>query len=519
MMSTQTVWQDLVAQALVGTERKGFTAPADAGAVTAALQALPPTPPERALLAWAGALALYHRVGQQPRPAPTDPVAATALPPEEWARCAPVVTQRLALLLRGDYPELMPEWLAALAQAQQRVSEEQLPALLDLGRSKQELRPAIQLVLGQRGRWLAAQNSAWDYVGYAPSANVWETGNRAARLAYLQALRKQDPAQGHELVKKVWKQEKAEERTAFLATWVIGLSMADEDFLETALNDRSTEVRRTAADLLVQLPAARLCRRMENRVKPLVSLITKRGHPPKLAVHLPTAHTPDMLHDGIREKPRSNKGEKTWWLRQIVSAVPLNYWTQTLNTAPTTWVELATASEWRAVLLESWALALERQAEVLTQTDAALVVDWATALLKALLEKPETISLHALLQLLPPMQREVMLLQTLRVEPATDNNSIVFRLLNEYPTPWNLTVSEAVLQVIEHCMQHNPNVYPGAALVLTRRSGYTMHPDIYAAANARLAGKAHDKPYWNEASEKLLAILHFRNAMLKEILG
>ncbi len=62
----------------------------------------------------------------------------------------------------GEYPQLLPEWLQAVAVAQRRVPEEALPDLLDFGQARRELHEAISGVLGQRGRWLARLNPDWE---------------------------------------------------------------------------------------------------------------------------------------------------------------------------------------------------------------------------------------------------------------------------------------------------------------------------------------------------------------------
>ncbi len=71
--------------------------------------------------------------------------------------------RRLLQMLSGEYPQLLPEWLQAVAVAQRRVPEEALPDLLDFGQARRELHEAISGVLGQRGRWLARLNPDWEY--------------------------------------------------------------------------------------------------------------------------------------------------------------------------------------------------------------------------------------------------------------------------------------------------------------------------------------------------------------------
>src|SRR5262245_34370342 len=210
------LWSDILAAAILGVERRTFEIPRSDGALGALLAQLDSADREGALLAAAGAVAHYRRAGRLP---PTQPIAAIPpCPPDERPACRPRAAQRLASLLDGNQRALLPEWLAALDAAGQRVAEAMLPDLLELGRRQSNLCAAILPVLGRRGRWLAAQNPDWNYARtevrglrtepdteiLSPQSSVlsteWETGDRAARLALLQEVRGIAPALARELV-------------------------------------------------------------------------------------------------------------------------------------------------------------------------------------------------------------------------------------------------------------------------------------------------------------------------------
>ncbi len=116
---------------------------------------------EGSLLSAASVVGLYRSAGVAP-PADTQPLPE-ACDQDEASRGNVASGQHLALMLEGEFREVLPEWLAAMRRAGKRVPEEHLPALLDHGRAEPSLRAMIVAVLGRRGEWLAAQNPDWSY--------------------------------------------------------------------------------------------------------------------------------------------------------------------------------------------------------------------------------------------------------------------------------------------------------------------------------------------------------------------
>jgi hypothetical protein len=155
------LWQQLVANALLGVEPRPFVPPPDAGALSDIIGQLDAADPEGALRAAAAIVALFQRNGQlppredAPLPAPCEDDALPA--------CSPRAARHLATMLGGTHRALLPEWLAALADAGRRAPAALLPELLELGRAHADMRQAILPALDRRGRWLAAHNPEWSY--------------------------------------------------------------------------------------------------------------------------------------------------------------------------------------------------------------------------------------------------------------------------------------------------------------------------------------------------------------------
>lgn len=504
---TNNLWQDIVTTAVVGTERKPLQLTPSADPLGKLLSQLDSSDPESTLLSAAAAISLYQRAGQlpvkdhQPLPQPCEP--------DDLPSCSLRAAQQLSLMLQGQHSEFLPEWLARAAKARKRVPEEYLPELLNKGQNTRQLRDAILPVLGKRGRWLAAQNSDWNYVGDENTEETWATGSTAARQLLLKRLRAEDPAQARERVAATWDKESVEERAAFIATFETGLSMADEPFLEAALDDRRKEVRQTAANLLAQLSESRFCLRMIERVRPLIKLTLK---PSKyhLEVTLPESCTQAMQRDGVESKPPYRQGERAWWFQQMLSAVPPAVWCPTwgIQTSSLPLVlEAALATEWDSVLLEGWTMA------TYLHRDAV----WGEALLATWPRQIANTQLSRLLEALSAERREAFILNILQGNPPPLNpRNPAWQFLRQYKQPLSTHVTRALLNRIRSHIESSNNTYDWEFRSALKDLVYYLEPSLVKEATVRLTQVVKDKYWWDETVDIFLAILQFREQMLQE---
>src|SRR5262249_39220875 len=214
-----TLWQDITAAALLGTERQRIPTFASGDALGETLAQITRTDnPDReaALLGAAAAISLYQQAGQVPivdnQPLP-DPA-----PPEDRPRCSSNAGVHLAAMLGGEFTDVLPEWLVTLDAAGQRVPEEYLPILLNKGQQYHMLRQTILRVIGERGPWLIHNKSWWNWsyalAGY--SERIWERGNTMSRATLLEGLHATEPDSARALLASIWNEERAEDRVAFL---------------------------------------------------------------------------------------------------------------------------------------------------------------------------------------------------------------------------------------------------------------------------------------------------------------
>jgi len=460
-----TTWSEVVAAALVGTDRR----PAAGGAV--------------GLLDSAAALGLRRRAGVD---AAHDVALPEPAPPDQAPLASAAATARLAGLLdpftsidgRGAETrlELVDEWL----EAGRLAAGELLPALLDLGRRHRRLRPALLAAGGERGRWLAAQRADWRYLlGEADERELtepWDLAPIGRRIGHLTAVRRRDPAAGRELLESTWDEEGADDRSALLGTLDIGLSTADQELLERALDDPRREVRGTALDLLARLPNSRYGARMAGRARTCLRIGAHR-----VDVRPPGQCDLGMQRDGVTPRAPAGVGQRAWWLEEVLARTPMATWGN-----PDDLLRLPLPDEWAGVVRRGLGRAAAAQGNG----------EWAAALVDRLwpeataAQRPDDrLLLEALYEALPEQQRAERAADVLRNDPGRATAAGVERLLELCPRPWPAGLADAALAAIAVLVRGGASTWRLAGLVTLAG---TRLPLALAghAGSAALAGSA-----------------------------
>ncbi|MEO7909297.1 MAG: DUF5691 domain-containing protein, partial [Roseiflexaceae bacterium] len=347
--------------------------------------------------------------------------------------------------------------------------------------------------------------------GSAVLSTEWDTGARPARLLLLAELRKSAPALARGLVESTWAGERADDRAAFLATLTVGLSMEDAPLLESALDDRSKEVRRAAAELLTGLPESGRAQRMLARALPLLAWVPaeksrmlglRQGHPARLEITLPDACDQPMIRDGIEPKPPAEHrdlGEKAWWLFQILRAVPAAIWSQRFNVIPAELIEAAARSEWQALLHQAWGAA------AVSFHDPA----WAEQLLRADPRQSE------LLAALAPARQEALLLTMLRGDLAPLHKHPVLGLLRRTRHRWSAELTRAVLAAVRrHMRAANAGNDHQLRSALTEDFALRIPPAMLDEIAEGWPNDEDARERWQGVIDRLLITLQFRRDML-----
>jgi hypothetical protein len=501
---------DLLAAALIGTNRRpwggGSPAPATGGSLPPATGgSLPPAargslpPATGGSLLEAAAVALVRRragvmpgAGHAPVPAaPTEPT-----PPLPAAAGA-----RLIRILGDGVPggaqtanELLAQWLEAASAKGGHVPPVALPALLEAGRRNSLIRPAMARVAGRRGAWLAGMRGDWRWLRdeTVSSTSDWESGTIGERLGHLTDLRRADPAAGLALLEASWAQESSDDRARFVAALATGLSIADDPFLDRALDDRRKEVREAALDLLRTLPGSALGNRMAARATTAVRL-DPRG---RLVVTPPEELDAGLRRDGVASTPARGLGVSAWLLEEVLAGTPLGTWSD-----PVTMLRLARGNDWESALLQGWAKA------AVAQNDAG----WATVLLheaSGSLRESVRWDLHLVL---PADELGRLAADALRRE-----DPMAHRLLSIHPGRWPEELSATVLETIAHRARTDRHSWQLGELC---RAAALAMPPAYADLAGRLAVQLDQEPADQSRVRPvadLARTLTFRHEMFQE---
>ena len=490
--------------------------------------------PERDLLLRAGMRAVYRAAGHR---AWTGVEAPETTPEETLPACSAKAAEIVSRLLAGRRPEILREALERLRLAGLRLPHALLPAALDVQQTG--LRPAVAVVLGKRGTWLAAQNPNWGWAvatgGSEDDETVWEEGTLGERISTLRRVRGRDPGMGLVWVEDVWKAEKAEARVAMVTVLETGLSSGDERFLERALDDRSVRVREAVAPLLARIPGSAYAERAVTRadsvldryepptsgLRGVAAGLSRRGRAGKLAVEPPEHTDAGWRRDLPGDMPQHGVGEKARMISQALSVVSPAHWEDRFGVEPADLISAA-RGDWEMAVLAGWCRASvlhreSRWAVPLWQACNRLEHDlegwmtWQTALAMAnLLPQPDL---------------------AFAIRQLPKNGEMPFRLsstLQAISDPWQPELSEAFLEGlrkrISGICQYGPaqgeepwvNALPHASMSLApeclkRATGFRESlercPDLPDHAVRR----------WGPELETFEETLELRRKLIKEI--
>ncbi|MEV4125905.1 DUF5691 domain-containing protein [Nocardia sp. NPDC049707] len=446
---------------------------------------------------------------------------STATKPEPAAdddrRLLPrAAASRLARMLR-DRSAFLPEWFAAAAPGEYRAPDALCALLLMQAKANTELREPLLRLAGTRGRWLADQHPDWrDLVRQtpsdAPTEQSWQFGQPPERREWLTDLRHRDAKAARVALTASWPKESGPLKAELLALLAEGISADDEPLLETALDDRRSDVRRIAAGLLPLLPDSAFTQRMTRRASAWVTVEHSPLHP-NLIVRVPEELDDADRRDGITDRtveftyrwdgaPDLRAGR----LRQLVAATPLTHWASELG-APDKATRAEISDRFRQPLFDGWVDA------ALAQHDPT----WARALFDA--GVPTDLAMlrrRELFALLPLPDRTRHLLQL-------DGSwlSELEALLPAMGHPWPEPLAQHLFLLLferARAAAKRPEAHgTGPSAHRSLLSAAAVHVPVTAARTATSVARRCADPDWERAFDQLAHDLNHRSMMLEEL--
>lgn len=508
-----SLWHPITKTALLGTRREPLP---KIDRITSPLHHLlshtKAATPELTLLLQAGVLAMHEENGRLPQqhhaPHPTPPQ------PEERPVAPPRITKYLADVMYGQHIGLLPIYLEAVNEAGYRLPNHYLPNLLDKGVKAVKIRPYLQPILGKQGGWLASQNPIWDFA--SPDINswggltrYWENNEPVKRQQLLNALRQTNPELARQLLHHYWRSVPDLTRSQLIKSLNTNISMADEPFLEAALDDRSYQVRQKAADYLAYLPDSRFALRMANHVRFVVQW--RQG---MIKILFPREISPQMRRDGIPQSdPRKDISRlRTRQLTQMVSSVPLDYWTLEWKASIPEILQAIPHSRWPRTLLNAFATAARKQRN--QAWIEAMVVnrsfDTQVARLLRVMEKEW-------------LDRFILENQPLFVANGTNLKvgHPMMSVLQNYQHSWSEELTLFWLEQFANYIQgssERKSVDMQIKMLLIRFCN-KLPAALLPFVEELFETAVQQNPIWRTPTQQIIKTMRFRKAMLEDILG
>lgn len=499
------MWQDLVKNALLGTENSRFKdstldALAELGIDTA-------QEPSLVLADGAALLAQMRRAGFFLTDFDADLPQLAHISKTKTASFK--TATHLHLILTGAHRAVLPEFLALMKAAGVTLPTAEIPALMqqsDLNLLWTQIEPLLE----EAGLWLLRQHPDWSQRLQDPSKFDWQTGSRSERLAQLRFWRRQSPGFALQLLESTWESESLADKTAFLPILETGISLDDEPFLERCLDDKRQDVRLYAAHLLTKIPGSQLLQRMGARAAALL-----RWDGKKLIVSVLDELDASALRDGLL-KFKSKEGAGASYIVQMLSQLPPSFWEGHFGKQPLDILRLFATTDWCASLITGLLHGLNyRQSP-----------DWAAALVAFWYENEDLAAwgnyndLELFRQVFGTELNRLAIHFLNETNSLPTEHSLVFRLLKNNPAAWTdelslLIVRRFRMEIVRDYRQIWQLQHLKGYLEML---GLHCNPDLFDQLQTGWTSDSVQWRMWEKPVEDMLTQVLFRKEMRKELM-
>lgn len=505
------LWDELVKIALIGTDRSKLSE--DSRKAFAYLGVDITKSPTSVVLESAVLLSLLKK--SNPNAPSWDKVLPEKASAEQRKHCSKQSRNHLMLILKGNYSELLPEFIAHLVNNQKLLPLELIPNLLQQSSTNENLWTTLRPVIGQRGLWLIQQNPAWHGLTFEPDESIWDVGSRAQRVQLLKFLRQQQADIALQLIQSTWSVDDLQSRVQFVKTLSINSSKKDEAFLESCLDNSRKEIRKAAAKILSAIPDSTLCQRVFEQLKAMITF-NARTKKEKLSIQLPEELTNDMIRDGIDPSSRWFKGGvKASRLGQMMAIVPPKYWEDYFNKSTSETIKLFVRSEWSELILQAITEATILHKD--HQWTETILLFWLNNFQKARWQYFNPLQLFEVIT--EDIFNKVALINIKKQNSLLEEESPLSLLLRSVNLPWQDALSKAFIQAMQKWIAGETSHYwSGWHLrpVLKKAAVYT-NPKLFNQLSQGWSSHSYAWNSWEKEVDSFLSILKFRKDMIEEL--
>ena len=417
----------------------------------------------------------------------------------------------LNLILKGDYERALPEFIEYLNKNNKQLSPKNLPDLLDKCLESRDFWQKIKEAIGKRGWWLLSQNPAWQSLENMPSPDDWAEGRKEERIDFLTFFREREPMKALEIMSMTWAKESFRDKVDFLNVLKIGLSKADEAFLEDALYESRKEVREAAANLLAAIPDSELVNRMFIRMTDLMNFENDI-----LVIALPDEPDETAIRDGIQPISKKHLGIKAGVLHQMLAKIPPSKWETFFEATPEKVLKIFYQNEWSKTLIPAMT-----EATILHKNQ-----DWSKLLLEMWLhlgnsdlwDNEEMKTIAAMVS--RDIFNQIAIQHLEKNKQLLNEKSPILQLLIGVPHTWNDHLAMLAIGRFQQWLVAAPTQFWDKLhyKILLHEAAYKCSPSLIERLKS---GWGHSSQAWgfleNEV-EQFLRVLIFRKEMMNELM-
>ena len=251
-------WNHIIHTALLGTDKRQISydeLPTPLVSIREILETNPAQDNEEKFLNLAATIFNYRQCGRTSfkHQMVAQPVAEPEI--KSYASSKAMQVLRDLLEEENNLP-LLQFWLKHCSAAEQLVTPDMVPDLMNIAEQQKLLREQVGQVSGKRGEWLSRLNPAWNFSISPDKTTIWETGNLEERKYFIKQLRLSDPEKARNLIMQVWDKENATAKIEFIKQLHGNVNPGDREWLESLMTEKSSKIRDEVSGLLKRIPGS-----------------------------------------------------------------------------------------------------------------------------------------------------------------------------------------------------------------------------------------------------------------------